>query len=252
MPTESQTEEPVQEVQAEAPVEEPTQDAPVEETEVPVAPTEGVQTEEIQGQLPLEEQPIIIEPPTPLPENAPDIQAKLDELSKMKRNNEEKAWEAQIIKQMQAVDRKAQQQGADPQTAREMAKQYGMSQKQLRDQQNESINLIQNIQGKEAAALHFLEKHKLADKSMLDNFRALMNYNSPQDMERAAMTAARLYSQQQEISRLKQGQVPPQTFDNSQGAAEPSSNTQKLLREFNSGARTQAHLDAVKSAMGRG
>ena len=153
MPTESQTEEPVQEVQAEAPVEEPTQDAPVEETEVPVAPTEGVQTGEIQGQLPLEEQPITIEPPTPLPENAPDIQAKLDELSKMKRNNEEKAWEAQIIKQMQAVDRKAQQQGADPQTAREMAKQYGVSQKQLRDQQNDSINLIQNIQGKEAAAL---------------------------------------------------------------------------------------------------
>ena len=50
MPTESQTEESVQQVQAEAPTEEPTQDAPVEETEVPVAPTEGQQAEPAQAQ----------------------------------------------------------------------------------------------------------------------------------------------------------------------------------------------------------
>ena len=252
MPTESQTEEPVQEIQAEAPTEEPTQDTPVEDTEVPVAPTEGVQSGGPQGQLPLEQQPMPIEQPTPLPENAPDIQAQLAELSKMKRNNEEKEWQTQIMKQAQAIERKAQQQGSDPQSAREIAKQHVSSQKQLRDQQGDALNLIRNVQGRQEAALQFLQKHNLANKQMLEDFRALSTFNSPQDMEREAMRIAQLRSQQQEINRLKQQQVPPQTFDNSQGAAEPTSNTQKLLSEYNSGARTQAHLNAVRSAMGRG
>ena len=66
MPTESQTEETVQQVQPEITTEEPTQDAPVEETEVPVAPTEGQQESVVQGELPLQEEPIAIEQPAPV------------------------------------------------------------------------------------------------------------------------------------------------------------------------------------------
>ncbi len=50
---------------------------------------------------------------------------------------------------------------------------------------------------------------------MLDDFRALSNFNTPQDMEREAMRIAQLRQQAAEIARLKQGQVPPQAFDNS-------------------------------------
>ena len=252
MPTESQTEEPVQEVQAEAPTEEPTQDAPVEETEVPVAPTEGQQAEPAQVQLPLEEQPVAIEQPTQPEGQDPNIQAQIEELHRMKQVDAQKQWEQQVYRQAQAIERRAQQQGSDPQSAREIAKQHVASQKQLRDQQDQSLNLVRNVEGRREAALHFLEKHKLADKRMLDDFRALSNFNTPQDMEREAMRIAQLRQQAEEIARLKQGQVPPQAFDNSQGAAEPTSNQDRLLQEYIAGERTEAHQAAARRAAGMG
>ena len=248
MPTESQTEESVQQVQAEAPTEEPTQDAPVEETEVPVAPTEGQQAEPAQGQLPLEEQPVAIEQPTQPEGQDPNIQAQIEELHRMKQVDAQKQWEQQVYRQAQAIERRAQQQGSDPQSAREIAKQHVASQKQLRDQQDQSLNLVRNVEGRREAALHFLEKHKLADKRMLDDFRALSNFNTPQDMEREAMRIAQLRQQAEEIARLKQGQVPPQAFDNSQGAAEPTSNQDRLLQEYIAGERTEAHQAAARRA----
>ena len=248
MPTESQTEESVQQVQAEAPTEEPTQDAPVEETEVPVAPTEGQQAEPAQAQLPLEEQPVAIEQPTQPEGQDPNIQAQIEELHRMKQVDAQKQWEQQVYRQAQAIERRAQQQGSDPQSAREIAKQHVASQKQLRDQQDQSLNLVRNVEGRREAALHFLEKHKLADKRMLDDFRALSNFNTPQDMEREAMRIAQLRQQAEEIARLKQGQVPPQAFDNSQGAAEPTSNQNRLLQEYIAGERTEAHQAAARRA----
>ena len=252
MPTESQTEESVQQVQAEAPTEEPTQDAPVEETEVPVAPTEGQQAEPAQAQLPLEEQPVAIEQPTQPEGQDPNIQAQIEELHRMKQVDAQKQWEQQVYRQAQAIERRAQQQGSDPQSAREIAKQHVASQKQLRDQQDQSLNLVRNVEGRREAALHFLEKHKLADKRMLDDFRALSNFNTPQDMEREAMRIAQLRQQAEEIARLKQGQVPPQAFDNSQGAAEPTSNQNRLLQEYIAGERTEAHQAAARRAAGQG
>ena len=250
MPTESQTEEPVQEVQAEAPTEEPTQDAPVEETEVPVAPTEGQQpgpTETV-----VQETPVEIAQPTQETAENPDIQAQIEELNQMKQVNAQKEWEQQVYRQAQALERRAQQQGSDPQSAREIAKQHVTAQKQLRDQQNESLNLVRNVEGRREAALHFLEKHKLANKQMLDDFRALSNFNSPQDMEHEAMRIAQLRQQAAEIARLKQGQVPPQAFDNSQGAAQPTSNNDRLLQEYIAGERSEAHQAAARRAAGQG
>ena len=250
MPTESQTEEPVQEVQAEAPTEEPTQDAPVEETEVPVAPTEGQQpgpTETV-----VQETPVEIAQPTQETAENPDIQAQIEELNQMKQVNAQKEWEQQVYRQAQALERRAQQQGSDPQSAREIAKQHVAAQKQLRDQQNESLNLVRNVEGRREAALHFLEKHKLANKQMLDDFRALSNFNSPQDMEHEAMRIAQLRQQAAEIARLKQGQVPPQAFDNSQGASEPTSNQNRLLQEYIAGERSEAHQAAARRAAGQG
>ena len=248
MPTESQIEEPIQEVQAEAPTEEPTQDAPVEDTEVPVAPTEGQQEAPVQGELPLQEEPIAIEQPAPPSDQDPNIQAQIEELNRMKQVNAQKEWEQQVYRQAQAIERRAQQQGSDPQSAREIAKQHVTSQKQLRDQQDQSLSLVRNVEGRKEAALHFLEKHKLADKRMLEDFRALSNFNTPQDMEREAMRIAQLRQQAAEIARVKQGQVPPQAFDNSQGAAEPTSNQNRLLQEYIAGERTEAHQAAARRA----
>ena len=83
---------------------------------------------------------------------------------------------------------------------------------------------------------------------MLEDYRALSGFTTPQDMERVAMRMAQLRQQAQEIARLKQGQVKPQTFDNSQGAAEPTSNQDRLLQEYIAGQRSEAHQAAARRA----
>ena len=202
--------------------------------------------------MPLEEQPVAIEQATQPEGQDPNIQAQIEELNRMKQVDAQKQWEQQVYRQAQPIERRAKQQGSDPQSAREIAKQHVTAQKQLRDQQDQSLNLVRNVEGRREAALHFLEKHKLADKRMLDDFRALSNFNTPQDMEHEAMRIAQLRQQAAEIARLKQGQVPPQAFDNSQGAAEPTSNQDRLLQEYIAGERSEAHQAAARRAAGMG
>ena len=156
------------------------------------------------------------------------------------------------MKQAQAVERRAQQQGVDPQSAREIAKQHVSTQKQLRDQQGKDYDLIRNIEGRQNASLHFLEKYGLANKQMLEDYKALSGFTSPQDMEREAMRMSQIRNQAAEIARLKQGQVPPQAFDNSQGAAQPTNNQNRLLSEYISGSRSEAHQAAARRAAGMG
>ena len=246
MPTESQTEEPVQEVQAEAPTEEPTQDAPVEETEVPVAPTEGVQE-----QTPTD-QSVPVQQPQQSQEPSQEIQERLSQLEKMEQAKAQEEWDRKVYNQAVNIQRRAEEEGTPPTIARSMAKQFVQTQKQIRDKDSETLSLVQNLQGQKEAALQILEKYGLIPKEAIADFRTIASLNSPQDMERQAKSMSDFRQITAENARLKQGQVPPQTFDDSQGAAEPSSNIQKLLTEYNSGARTQAHLDAVRSTMGRG
>tara|TARA_R110000787_G_scaffold83636_1_gene179840 strand:- start:45 stop:812 length:768 start_codon:yes stop_codon:yes gene_type:complete len=252
MPADAEVQENIEEVQAEAPIEEPVQDASVEEAEVPVAPTEGQQPGPVQDQLPLQEQPAIEQQSVQPEQTGPNIQAELEQLHNMRQVNAQKEWESQVMKQAQAVERRAQQQGVDPQSAREIAKQHVSTQKQLRDQQGKDYDLIRNIEGRQNASLHFLEKYGLANKQMLEDYKALSGFTSPQDMEREAMRMSQIRNQAAEIARLKQGQVPPQAFDNSQGAAQPTNNQNRLLSEYISGSRSEAHQAAARRAAGMG
>ena len=248
MPTESQTENLIQEVQSEAPIEEPTQDAPVEDTEVPVAPTEGQQESPAQGQLPLEEQPAPIEQPVQPVQEDPNIKAQIEELHRIRQENAQKEWEQQIVKEAQQVRNSAVQRGIDPETATELARQHWSGKKQLRDQQSQSYDLIRNIEGRNNATLHFLEKEGLIDKQMVEDFRLLSQFNTPEEMERQSKTLSETRKLRKKVAELQQGQVKPQAFDNSQGAAEPTSNYDRLLQEYNAGQRTEAHQAAARRA----
>ena len=248
MPTESQTENLIQEVQSEAPIEEPTQDAPVEDTEVPVAPTEGQQESPAQGQLPLEEQPAPIEQPVQPVQEDPNIKAQIEELHRIRQENAQKEWEQQIVKEAQQVRNRAVQRGIDPETATELARQHWSGKKQLRDQQSQSYDLIRNIEGRNNATLHFLEKQGLVDKQMIEDFQTLSQFTSPQDMEREAIRMSETRQLRKRVAELQQNQVQPQTFDNSQGAAEPTSNQDRLLQEYIAGYKTEAHQAAARRA----
>ena len=96
------------------------------------------------------------------------------------------------------------------------------------------------------AALHFMEKNGLADKQFVADYQALLNSADPQQMEREAQRMKKERDTDAELARLRQGQVPPQTFDNSQGAAEASTSDDRLLTAYLNGDRSQAATEAAR------
>jgi len=248
----TESEEPIAPETPEAPPAEPGDEGPPP-SDAPViegmGDTPPVPVPAEASQPPPQEQ---VAPVTPPVQSGPDMRAELEELHNMRQINAQKEWEQQVYRQAQAVERRAQEQGSDPQSARQIARQHVASQKQLRDQQSKDFDLIRNIEGRQAATLHMLDKYGLANKQFVEDYRALTGFTNPQDMEREAKRISQLRQQSAEIARLKQGQVAPQTFDNSQGAAEATSNQSRLLQEYIAGHNTEAHQAAARRAAGMG
>ena len=89
----------------------------------------------------------------------------------------------------------------------------------------------------------------MADKQMIADMRTLLRTNTPTEMEKEARRIKEDRSLRAENARLKQGQVPAQTFDNSQGSASASSNDQRLLDAYIAGDRSEAATAAVRRIM---
>ena len=133
-----------------------------------------------------------------------------------------------------------------PEQAKDQARQYIRQEQRFQKQEEETANMVGFLQGRQAAAVHYMKKHGLADQQMLDDFIALQQTNSPAEMEKEVRRIRSDRDLRAENARLKQGRVPPQTFDNSQGAAEVSSNAARLLDGYNSGARSEAAVRAAR------
>ena len=255
MVTERNTEEAVQLQDTEVQItdQSPEPEVTQEEAQPDVAPVSGEEA----VAAPAAEPPqtgAVPEPPAP-PAAAPDPLAgeagrknlqELEELHKLRQVNAQKEWEQTILRRAQNVERQAQQQGIEPQTARQMARQYIGHQKELRDQEDKALNLIGFVEGKNNAALHFGNKYGLIPKQALDDLVALTRFQSPQEMEHEARRIQQHRKQAAEITRLKQGQVAPQTFDNSQGSAEATTNQDRLLDAYLAGDRSDAAVRAAR------
>ena len=170
----------------------------------------------------------------------------INELSRRRQADSQRQWEQQVMQKAKQVERRAQEQGVDPQTSRQVARQYVTHQKELKDQESKAMDLIGFVEGRQNAALHFALQNKLLNKQALEDIRTLLKFRSPQEMELEAKRMSQLRSQAAEISQLKQGRVAPQTFDNSQGAADASSNDQRLLDAYNNGDRSDAAVRAAR------
>ena len=102
------------------------------------------------------------------------------------------------------------------------------------------------VEGRHAAAQHFLKKYGLANQQMLDDYVALQSANTPEEMEKEAKRMKRERALIAENTRLKQGRVAPQTFDNSQGSAEVTTNQDRLLEAYINGDRSEAAVKAAR------
>jgi len=181
--------------------------------------------------------------PPQQPVTAPE---EIKELAQRRQADSQRQWEQQVLQKAKQIERRAQEQGADQQSSSQFARQYVTHQKELKDQESKTMDLIGFVEGRQNAALHFALQSKLLDKQALADIQTLLKFRSPQEMELEAKRMSQLRSQAAEISQLKQGRVAPQTFDNSQGAAEASSSDQRLLDAYNNGDRSDSAVRAAR------
>ncbi|MAH49305.1 hypothetical protein CMI37_25995 [Candidatus Pacearchaeota archaeon] len=223
-----------------SPVEEPqpVEDSPSEEAvEQPVAQDGGGEPTSTS---------VASEPPPAQPPRPQADQAAIAELQQRRVAEQEQTWRQNVGRAALNYERQLQEAGYMPEQARDQAKRYVQQEQKFRKQDEEAANMVGYIQGRNMAAIHFLKKHGLANKQVLDDLAALQNTNSPAEMEKEAIRMKNDRAMRSEIAQLKQGRVPPQTFDNSQGAAEATTNQDRLLDAYLAGDRSEAAMRAAR------
>ena len=190
--------------------------------------------------------------PPPAPPPPPIDQQSLEELQRLKAANAEKEWRDQLGRQARAYEQDLQNRGYLPDQARDQARRYIQGQQQVRQQRQEAAEMVGFLEGRQNAAIHFMKENGLASQQMLDDLASLQRANTPDEMKREASRMKRERALIAENARLKQGLVQPQSFDNSQGAAEAQPNDARLLDAYINGDRSEAAIRAVERSMNGG
>ena len=189
---------------------------------------------------------VVAAPPPPPPATPQVNQRAIQELQQRRAMEQERTWRDQVGRVARSYEQQLQEAGYMPEQARDQARRYVQQEQKFRKQDEEAANMIGYVQGRQSAAVHFMKKHGLANKQMLDDLMALQQTNSPAEMEKEAQRMKNDRALRSENARLKQGRVAPQAFDNSQGAAEASSNDNRLLDAYNNGDRSEAAIRAAR------
>ena len=223
---------------------------PADDTEVAVEETEPAPTE---GE---DEQPVEPPPQTPAPTQAPASfqntqpqidQRSIDELQKRRLEDEQRQWKEKVGRAARAYEQQLADSGYMPEQARDQARRYIQQEQKFKKMEQDNAEMVGFVQGRQAAAVHFLKKHGLANQQVLNDFMALQGANTPEEMEREALRMKRERNLIAENTRLKQGRVVPQAFDNSQGSAEATTNQGRLLDAYLAGDRSEAAVRAARS-----
>ena len=229
---------------------------PVTEVAEPEAPVEGepeaVATDDAPVVTEGQAAPLVDTGTSPAPQRAPKQpvpqvdQRSIDELRRYQQADVQREWKERVGKTARAYEQQLNDAGYMPEQARDQARRYVQQEQKFRQQEGETAEMLGYVQGKQAAAVHFMKKHGLANQQMLNDIMALQAANTPAEMEQEAQRMKRERGLIAENARLKQGRVAPQTFDNSQGSAEATSNQDRLLEAYIAGDRSDAALQAAR------
>ena len=113
--------------------------------------------------------------------------------------------------------------------------------------QQQTHDAMGTLEGRQMATLHFMEQYGLADKNTIDTIKMLYQTQRPDQMEREAARLKADRAKDAELAQLRQGQVQPQTFDNSQGSAEASTSEDRLINAYLNGDRSEAAVKAARN-----
>ena len=193
----------------------------------------------------------------PLPESPPQIppeqqraeiqrQMELEELGQRRMHEQEQQRRQAMVQQAKQYERGLLDEGLLPEQARKQTRQMVSYENRAQEQDTKATRLLQFAEGRNIAALQLGMKHGLIPKQVVEDINVLLRTQSPNAMDFEAKRMAELRNTRAELSRLKQGQVQPQTFDNSQGSAEATTNESRLVDAYLAGDRSEAAVSAAK------
>ena len=241
--------------QAEIPVADTAEPAVEQQVDAPVENTVTDQVEGIATPDPVSTPPAVTEPAPAATAPVPDIgtqpQYTPEQLAQMQRASAEYEQVRQrAALQKQAAENKNQleAQGYLPEQADQLSSQYMQSQEYQATLVQQAENYGRHIQEKQMAVEFFVNKYNLG----IGDMGALRAHDDPKSMEDAAKAMSTNRERDAELARLKQAQVPAQSFDNSQGNPQVAADEGSWLSRYNSGDRTAPALAAAKKAAGLG
>lgn len=216
---------------------------PTEEVAPPAEPTTEV-VPEVAPQVPPEAQPD--QTPEQIREERQRL-ADLEELGRRRQEEEESKRKQTLLQRARNHERSLlDEYGLMPDQARKLTQQMIGYENKIHENERKSMELLQFAEGRNIAALQIGMKHGLIPKAVVEDINVLLRSQSPDSMDFEAARMAELRKTRAEIEQLKQGQVKPQAFDNSQGAAEAVSSEDRLIDAYLNGDRSEAAVQAAK------
>jgi hypothetical protein len=168
------------------------------------------------------------------------------ELQRQAQEYESVRQRAQMQQESQRYQQQLESKGYMPEQAEEAAKQYTQTRQIQQNLMKKAEEYGQVIMAKTAAAEHFAQKYKLDMSSLA----ILRQADSAEVMEEMAKKVAEDHNIRAELNQLRQAQVPPQRFDNSQGEPQVAANDASWLDRYNTGDRSSNALAAARRAVG--
>lgn len=183
----------------------------------------------------------------PPPQQQPQVsQEQVRELEQRRQQQAQTEFEQNLGKNASGYEKQLTENGYMPEHARAQARVYVQNQMQLAEQDQKAVQLLGYVEGRQEAALHFMQQNDLISKDVVDTYRQLVSTSNPEEMKQSAERMKKDRTTDAELTRLRQGQVPAQTFDNSQGSAEASTSDDRLLAAYNNGDRSPAATEAAR------
>ena len=151
---------------------------------------------------------------------------------------------------VQEIDRRAEQvrqnltsQGYTEEDAARAAEQQRQNDQTVYQTNHNAQQALQEQDAKYQAAIMFNQQFGTP-------IQDLLVYNTPASMEAAARQFQMVQQTKQQLAEAQKASVPSQVMDNGVSTASPARSEDRLLDEYNNGARTEAHIKAVERSMG--
>ena len=151
---------------------------------------------------------------------------------------------------VQEIDRRAEQvrqnltsQGYTEEDAARAAEQQRQSDQTVYQTNHRAQEALQEQEAKYQSAIVFNQQFGVP-------IQDLLVYNTPASMEAAARQFQMVQQTKQQLAAAQKASVTAQVMDNGVSTASPTRSEDRLLDEYNNGARTEAHIKAVQRSMG--